>query len=149
MTKSIIFARPTSLSAGINLSLVFLIVHFLSIFSRCRTPRKRELSLFHLPTASHTVEYRGERPPCLLVSSFARASVSKVFRRLAPSGGPRRPVQRGAEESRSEKSLSQNGCPYLRDSGAEAFSELPPPTVNPPPPPPPPSPPPPPPRLDG
>lgn len=34
-----------------------------------------------------------------------------------------------AERSRAEKSLSQNGCPYLRDSGAEAFSKLPPPTV--------------------
>lgn len=34
-------------------------------------------------------------------------------------------VQRGP----AEKSLSQNGCPYLRDSGAEAFSRLPPPTV--------------------
>nr|KAF7439613.1 hypothetical protein H0235_002004 [Vespula pensylvanica] len=51
------------------------------------------------------------------------------------------------ENFRSEKSLSQNGCPYLRDSGAEAFSNPPPPAIQPPaapvpPPPLPPSPPP-------
>lgn len=123
MMKSIIFIRPTSLSPWIN-RFVFLIVHISTQFPVGTVHRTREaLSRFHLPTVSHSGISRRVRASS---SPLLRACPKFFAVSLAPAHGGQRC---GAGQSRPEKSLSQNGCPYLRDSGAEAFSELPPPTV--------------------
>lgn len=122
--KSIIFTRPTSLSPGINRSYFLSYTSPLNFQSVHRT--REALSRFHLPRVSHSGEYRGEFvPPRLLFRECAQSfSPSRSHRATAA-----RAARCGAGQRRPEKSLSQNGCPYLRDSGAEAFSELPPPTV--------------------